>query len=73
MWVVVHMTYARRVDLSGRELVAEEFKETPEGHTGGSLNVVPAYIGYLAANLLTAQTRGWLPGQGQPNDFHRQS
>lgn len=28
------------------------------------MNVAPAYVGYLAANLLTAQTRGWLLGQG---------
>ena len=64
MWVVVHMTYARRVDLSGAELVAMDFKSAPQGHTGGSLNVVPAYVGYLAANLLTATTRGWILGQG---------
>lgn len=64
MWVVVHMTYARRVDLSGADLAADDFKSAPEGHTGGSLNVVPAYVGYLTANLLTAQTRGWILGQG---------
>jgi phosphoketolase len=64
MWLVVHMTYARRVDLSGAPLRAEAFKTSPEGHTGGSLNVAPAYIGYLTANLLTAQTRGWILGQG---------
>lgn len=64
MWVVVHMTYARRVDLSGADLVAADFKPAPEGHTGGSLNVVPAYVGYLAANLLTSTTRGWILGQG---------
>ena len=64
MWVIVHMTYAERVDLTGQPLPADAFKTTPEGHTGGSLNVVPAYVGYLAANLLTAQTRGWLLGQG---------
>lgn len=64
MWVVVHMTYTRRVDLSGADLPAGDFKPAPEGHTGGSLNVVPAYVGYLAANLLTARTRGWILGQG---------
>eukprot|EP01035_Chromulina_nebulosa_P007302 gene7302-9850_t len=64
MWVIVHMTYAERVDLTGQPLPADAFKATPEGHTGGSLNVAPAYVGYLAANLLTAQTRGWLLGQG---------
>ncbi len=64
MWVVAHMTYAKKVDLSGAELPAEAFKEAPEGHTGGALNVAPAYVGYLTANLLTSQTRGWLLGQG---------
>lgn len=64
MWVVVHMTYANRVDLSGAPLAPEAFKAEPQGHTGGALNVVPAYVGYLAANLLTRQTRGWLLGQG---------
>lgn len=64
MWTVVHMTYARRVDLSGAPLTADAFKTTPEGHTGGSLNMVPAFVGYLAANVLSATTRGWLMGQG---------
>ena len=26
--------------------------------------MVPAYAGYLGANVLTGQTRGWLMGQG---------
>lgn len=64
MWVVAHMTYASVVDLSGRALEADEFKTAPEGHTGGSLNMVPAYVGYLAANVLTATTRAWIMGQG---------
>ena len=64
MWVVVHMTYAQRVYLDGRPMKAEDFKASPQGHTGGSLNMVPAYVGYLAANALTGQTRGWLMGQG---------
>lgn len=64
MWVVAHMTYARTVDLSGRALVSEDFKPVPEGHTGGSLNMVPAYVGYLLANVLTGQTRSWIMGQG---------
>ncbi|MGQ4274192.1 xylulose 5-phosphate 3-epimerase [Terrihabitans sp. B22-R8] len=64
MWTVVHMTYARRVDLSGAPLPAEAFKPTPEGHTGGSLNMVPAFVGYLAANAITARTRAWMMGQG---------
>lgn len=64
MWTVVHMTYARRVDLSGEPLPAEAFKTMPEGHTGGSLNMVPAFVGYLTANALSATTRSWLMGQG---------
>lgn len=64
MWTVVHMTYAKRVDLSGAPLPAEAFKPTPEGHTGGSLNMVPAFVGYLAANTITSNTRSWMMGQG---------
>src|SRR3546814_10174648 len=64
MWTVVHMSYAERVDLSGAPLPADAFKTTPEGHTGGSLNMVPAFVGYLAANALSARTRAWLIGQG---------
>src|SRR5690625_112045 len=64
MWLVVHMTYAQRVRLDGADLVADDFKVKPEGHTGGSLNMVPAYAAYLAWNALTGQTRSWLMGQG---------
>ncbi|MBM3105835.1 xylulose 5-phosphate 3-epimerase [Pseudomonas sp. V1] len=64
MWLVVHMTYARRVDLAGGELAPEDFKENPQGHTGGSLNMAPAYVGYMAANVLAGHTRSWLMGQG---------
>ncbi len=64
MWLVVHMTYARNVEFSGRPLEQEDFKATPEGHTGGSLNMVPAYVGYLLANALSGKTRSWVMGQG---------
>ena len=64
MWLVVHETYARSVYLDGRALKREDFKPAPEGHTGGSLNMVPAYTGYMAANALAGITRGWLMGQG---------
>jgi phosphoketolase len=64
MWLTVHMTYARNVHRDGREMAPDDFKEAPEGHTGGSLNMVPAYVGYLAANALSGMTRGWLMGQG---------
>ena len=64
MWLVAHMTYARRVRLDGTPLVAADFKPNPEGHTGGALNMVPAYAGYLAANAMEGLTRSWLMGQG---------
>lgn len=64
MWLVVHQTYARNVYLDGRPLTREDFKPRPEGHTGGSLNMVPAYAGYLGANALDGFTRAWLMGQG---------
>ncbi|QGZ32051.1 xylulose 5-phosphate 3-epimerase [Stutzerimonas stutzeri] len=64
LWLVVHMTYACRVRLDGAALCAEDFKASPEGHTGGSLNMVPAYAGYLGLNALTGSTRAWLMGQG---------
>jgi phosphoketolase len=64
MWLVAHETYARNVYLDGRELGAGDFKPVPEGHMGGSLNMVPAYTGYLAINALSGLTRAWLMGQG---------
>jgi phosphoketolase len=64
LWLVVHETYARTVYLDGRPLEADDFKPNPEGHTGGALNMVPAYAGYLAVNALTGFTRSWIMGQG---------
>jgi hypothetical protein len=64
MWVVVHETYARNVYLDGRGLTPEDFKRNPEGHTGGALNMVPAYAGYMAINAITGYTRSWIMGQG---------
>jgi phosphoketolase len=64
MNVVAHMSYARRIDLTGAPLAAADFKPAPEGHMGGSLNMVVAFVGYLVANALTGTTRGWLMGQG---------
>jgi phosphoketolase len=64
MWLVVHETYARNIYLDGRELAAEDFKPIPEGHTGGALNMVPAYAGYMAINAITGHTRSWIMGQG---------
>lgn len=64
LWLTVHMTYAKNVYLDGRALSASDFKLSPEGHTGGALNMVPAYIGYLLANNLTGKTNAWMMGQG---------
>jgi phosphoketolase len=64
MWLVVHMTYSSRVDFSGNALDPDDFKPNPQGHTGGSLNMVPAYVGYMVANRLAGITRSWLMGQG---------
>jgi phosphoketolase len=64
MWLIVHDTYARNVYLDGRDLSSEDFKSAPDGHTGGSLNMAPAYVGYMAINVLTGFTRSWLMGQG---------
>lgn len=64
MWLIVHMTYAKNVYLDGRELQARDFKDNPEGHTGGSLNMAMAYVGYLAANSISGITRSWVMGQG---------
>ncbi len=64
LWLVVHMTYCNRVDIAGAPLAAQDFKASPEGHTGGALNMVPAYAAYLALNNLTGTTRSWLMGQG---------
>lgn len=64
MWLVAHMTYAQNVYLDGRALAAEDFKPNPEGHTGGALNMVSAYVGYLLANAISGRTRAWTMGQG---------
>ncbi|MEY2115196.1 MULTISPECIES: hypothetical protein [Rhodanobacter] len=64
MWLVVHMTYARRMRTDGGALEADDFKATPEGHTGGSLNMVPAYTAYLLMDALDGVTRAWMMGQG---------
>lgn len=64
MWLVVHDTYAARVYLDGRPMLAADFKKHPEGHTGGSLNICPAYVGYLTANALSGHTRAWIMEQG---------
>lgn len=64
MWLVVHMTYANKVQLNGEDLPESAFKENPEGHTGGSLNMAVAFTGYLLANALSGTTRAWTLGQG---------
>ncbi|UAW97733.1 xylulose 5-phosphate 3-epimerase [Halopseudomonas nanhaiensis] len=64
LWLVAHMTYAKRMHMDGSPLAAQDFKSRPEGHTGGALNMVPGYAAYLALNNLTGTTRSWLMGQG---------
>lgn len=64
LWLVVHMTYARNVYLDGRKLQAEDFKPHPKGQLNYALDMVPAYVGYFAANSLTSITRSWLSGLG---------
>lgn len=64
MWLVAHETYAQNVYLDGRDLAPDDFKPRPEGHTGGALNMVPAYTGYMAVNAITGHTRSWIMGQG---------
>lgn len=64
MWLIAHMTYAKRVSIAGNPLNKDDFKEKAQGHTGGALNMAPAYTGYLLANALTGQTRSWIMGQG---------
>lgn len=64
MWLLVNEVYVRNVYLDGRDLTPADFKQKPEGHTGGSLNMVPAYAGYLAANAIARRTRSWIMGQG---------
>lgn len=64
MWLVVHMSYAQRVYLDGRDLPPEDFKQQPRGNVGGALNMVPAYAGYMAVNHLTGISRDWIAGQG---------
>lgn len=64
MWLVAHETYTQNVYLDGRDLASEDFKQRPDGHTGGALNMVPAYTGYMAINAITGITRSWVMGQG---------
>lgn len=64
MWIAVHQVYAKHVYLDGRELKKSDFKEDPQGHLGSSLNMIPAYTGYMLANVLTGITRSWVMEQG---------
>ena len=62
--IVVHMTYARRIAWTASRCRPRISRHSPRGQTGGALNMVPAYAGYLALNVLTGKTRAWLMGQG---------
>ena len=60
MWLVLHMVYARRVDVTGAPLGAQDFKHEPVGRIADALQIVPAFIGYLTANVLSGRTRSWV-------------
>ncbi len=64
MWLAVHQVYANHVNLKEKDLSLEDFKQSPQGHLGGTLNMIPAYVGYLLANALMGVTRGWVMEQG---------
>ena len=64
MWLAVNQTYAAHIYIDGRDLKTNDFKKDPQGHLGGSLNMIPAYVGYMLANVLTGTTRSWVMGQG---------
>lgn len=64
MWLAVHQAYAKNIYLDGRKLKEADFKSDPQGHLGGSLNMIPAYVGYMLANALTGFTRSWVMEQG---------
>ena len=64
MWLAVNQTYAGHIYTNGRDLQEDDFKRDPQGHLGGSLNMIPAYLGYMLANALTGKTRSWVMGQG---------
>jgi phosphoketolase len=64
MWLVLHMGYARRVDVTGAPLRARDFKDEPVGRVADALQVVPAFIGYLTANVLSGRTRSWVMDSG---------
>lgn len=64
MWLAVHQVYAEHLDINRQELSLKDFKKSPQGHLGGTLNMIPAYVGYLLANALMGITRGWVMEQG---------
>jgi phosphoketolase len=64
MWLAVHQTYAKNVYTDGRMLKKDDFKIDPQGHLGGALNMIPAYVGYMLANSLAGITRAWVMEQG---------
>jgi phosphoketolase len=64
MWLAVNQTYAKNVYTDGRALAATDFKTDPQGHLGASLNMVPAYVGYMLANSISGFTRAWVMEQG---------
>ena len=71
MWLVVHQTYARTVYLDGRALAAADFKENPEGHTGGALNnLVFKYPGWRAREGFSQPALG-VPGESDDPEMKK--
>lgn len=62
-WLVLHMGFAHRIDVTGAPLRAGDFKKVPAEHMAASLSMVPAVVGYLTANVLSGRTRSWVMGQ----------
>ena len=54
----------QRLPGRAQPLARRTSSRSPEGHTGGALNMVPAYTGYMAVNAITGHTRSWIMGQG---------
>lgn len=64
MWLTASQVYAKNIYTDGRALQMDDFKKDPQGHLGGALNMIPAYVGYMLSNALTGITRAWVMEQG---------
>lgn len=64
MWLVLHMTRARQIDVTGAALSPDAFRSDPFDRMHGSLSMAAAYAGHLAANVLSGVTRLSVVGEG---------